>query len=208
MLKFIPVRGRKRLFKSPTVLIDVEIYPREGTETSSFHFLGASPLLKFIPVRGRKHFTSEIPARQHLVEIYPREGTETSPSLMQSFKYCWNLSPWGDGNVALEFGIVSHIVEIYPREGTETPPARAESCCRGWNLSPWGDGNSSLVIGAYTIYTLKFIPVRGRKLVQIFIFFCQRSWNLSPWGDGNSLSHNFSPFPRCWNLSLWGDGNR
>ena len=32
-LKFIPVRGRKRQFTRNKFLDEVEIYPREGTET-------------------------------------------------------------------------------------------------------------------------------------------------------------------------------
>ena len=55
----------------------VEIYPREGTETSC----GATPkqfnTLKFIPVRGRKHVGSITFVTYRSVEIYPREGTET-----------------------------------------------------------------------------------------------------------------------------------
>ena len=55
MLKFIPVRGRK-LFPLPFQVWqeNVEIYPREGTETSRtfWHIHGYT--LKFIPVRGRK----------------------------------------------------------------------------------------------------------------------------------------------------------
>ena len=56
LLKFIPVRGRKPSSCWVVFLVlYVEIYPREGTET-----VLAKPLVSF-----------------HVVEIYPREGTET-----------------------------------------------------------------------------------------------------------------------------------
>ena len=55
MLKFIPVRGRKRSADTPRA---------EGRQ------------LKFIPVRGRKLFFDVHKLIIH-VEIYPREGTET-----------------------------------------------------------------------------------------------------------------------------------
>ena len=54
-LKFIPVRGRKRAIRA--LVIDdifVEIYPREGTETTDNFFFAPILPLKFIPVRGRK----------------------------------------------------------------------------------------------------------------------------------------------------------
>ena len=61
-LKFIPVRGRKRLRMVLSQILRVEIYPREGTET-------------------RMHVMNEM---EQEVEIYPREGTETI--LCASFK--------------------------------------------------------------------------------------------------------------------------
>ena len=82
MLKFIPVRGRKREGETHRSGIRVEIYPREGTETRSVPFLPcAEYMLKFIPVRGRKHISGARHRRTAGVEIYPREGTETRGSL-------------------------------------------------------------------------------------------------------------------------------
>ena len=55
-LKFIPVRGRKqRIALGQTRRADVEIYPRVGTETIYRVFVRKKVVgLKFIPVRGRK----------------------------------------------------------------------------------------------------------------------------------------------------------
>ena len=98
-LKFIPVRGRKQPILprlSPAMswnlspwgdgnlshlLIrlyhtQVEIYPREGTETRLHDPLYHTCELKFIPVRGRK-------------PTYQARNLSFSG---------WNLSPWGDGN--------------------------------------------------------------------------------------------------------------
>ena len=62
MLKFIPVRGRKRLScLCPLHLIIVEIYPREGTETSIASRVPSRSALKFIPVRGRKRHINDQP---------------------------------------------------------------------------------------------------------------------------------------------------
>ena len=77
----------------------VEIYPREGTETTMRLMLPRSKPLKFIPVRGRKRISVEKIIKRYAVEIYPREGTETS---------------------CLAYSSMSSLVEIYPREGTET----------------------------------------------------------------------------------------
>ena len=100
LLKFIPVRGRKLFEFSQIIEHDVEIYPREGTETGwpshqfvlehelkfipvrgrklSINTLHAYILwLKFIPVRGRKRIATWIICIVRNVEIYPREGTET-----------------------------------------------------------------------------------------------------------------------------------
>ena len=55
-LKFIPVRGRKRVAVVKECLsAGVEIYPREGTETAWRQQQEQPMDLKFIPVRGRKH---------------------------------------------------------------------------------------------------------------------------------------------------------
>ena len=78
LLKFIPVRGRKLFEFSQIIEHDVEIYPREGTETGwPSHQFVLEHELKFIPVRGRKPICIRINAVQREVEIYPREGTET-----------------------------------------------------------------------------------------------------------------------------------
>ena len=54
-LKFIPVRGRKQRDEGRADQGHaVEIYPREGTETSTQLFTYSTQALKFIPVRGRK----------------------------------------------------------------------------------------------------------------------------------------------------------
>ena len=59
VLKFIPVRGRKRPLDADELQPDiVEIYPREGTETLFSHNLSFQMGLKFIPVRGRKLFAN------------------------------------------------------------------------------------------------------------------------------------------------------
>ena len=98
-MKFIPVRGRKPILRAiRAFIIDVEIYPREGTETCAWACETQFHSLKFIPVRGRKPVSDEI-SSSVIVEIYPREGTETFP-LVQNDIY--------------------QIVEIYPREGIET----------------------------------------------------------------------------------------
>ena len=102
--------------------MQVEIYPREGTETGrSVRGFRAQRWLKLIPVRGRKpdvigrhdflsFWLKFIPARgrklpeighrkgRGLVEIYPREGTETRSAGLANHIQCHN----------------------YPREGTET----------------------------------------------------------------------------------------
>ena len=99
MLKFIPVRGRKRRrFPASNQHRRVEIYPREGTETNADNHNSHPFQLKFIPVRGRKR-EGETHRSGIRVEIYPREGTETTASRVPSRSAC---------------------VEIYPREGTET----------------------------------------------------------------------------------------
>ena len=56
---------------------DVEIYPREGTETQTSDIFPLLHVLKFIPVRGRKLYYLFITFIIISVEIYPREGTET-----------------------------------------------------------------------------------------------------------------------------------
>ena len=53
-MKFIPVRGRKHGKTVADVEQDVEIYPREGTETFNIFTMPFISPLKFIPVRGRK----------------------------------------------------------------------------------------------------------------------------------------------------------
>ena len=55
----------------------VEIYPREGTETSTRRAVHRLQKLKFIPVRGRKLFKLRVQFQSPPVEIYPREGAET-----------------------------------------------------------------------------------------------------------------------------------
>ena len=94
------MRGRKPILRAiRAFIIDVEIYPREGTETlpanhcetdyrveiypregtetrASACWTRLYITLKFIPVRGRKHLLPCLFFR-FLVEIYPREGTET-----------------------------------------------------------------------------------------------------------------------------------
>ena len=54
MLKFIPVRGRKQMDTNKLLVNNVEIYPREGTETFEAIPIHTAPSLKSIPVRGRK----------------------------------------------------------------------------------------------------------------------------------------------------------
>ena len=81
-LKFIPMRGRK-LHTGLRRLLDtsVEIYPREGTETTRMRGSPLYMMLKFIPVRGRKHHANGEFALILLVEIYPREGAEIQTKL-------------------------------------------------------------------------------------------------------------------------------
>ena len=66
--------------KSKNVSLAVEIYPREGTETTSLFISFMSSALKFIPVRGRKQREVFVICL-FAVEIYPREGTETTVML-------------------------------------------------------------------------------------------------------------------------------
>ena len=92
------MRGRKLLYSFTFSGRSVEIYPREGTETTQLYNQLHNWGLKFIPVRGRKLFFDFLRTVE-FVEIYPREGTETSGRLNE---------------------IENIKVEIYPREGTET----------------------------------------------------------------------------------------
>ena len=58
--------------------LNVEIYPREGTETFQQHeIIKNNKQLKFIPARGRKPNNFFEPFSKFIVEIYLREGTET-----------------------------------------------------------------------------------------------------------------------------------
>ena len=81
MLVFVEIYPREGTETVSQQSIDtihiVEIYPREGTETTIFCGALMFCQLKFIPVRGRKR--SVVAQHQHIsaVEIYPREGTET-----------------------------------------------------------------------------------------------------------------------------------
>ncbi len=95
------MRGRKLPFLPlDDILADVEIYPREGTETRIARC--ASPAGFYVEIYPREGTETQL----HLfdlergnVEIYPREGTETGRSVRE-FR--------------------AQRVEIYPREGTET----------------------------------------------------------------------------------------
>ena len=183
----------------------VEIYPREGTETTMRLMLPRSKPLKFIPVRGRKLFfeaakASDIPD----VEIYPREGAETAPSTGHPDDQArWNLSPWGDGNsfrISAYFFIIVEIypregtetarrisnyqschVEIYPREGTETPNPSDVQPSKLVEIYP-REGTETMLIAEHPRITLqlKFIPVRGRKLIELSFRVLVERWNLSP----------------------------
>ena len=98
VLKFIPVRGRKPALPDKFYKTTVEIYPREGTETSARQYHICFLLLKFIPVRGRK-LIQIIAFFIQRVEIYPREGTEIwSHRQRRRNRYSLNLTPRGDGN--------------------------------------------------------------------------------------------------------------
>ena len=83
------------------------------------------------------------------VEIYPREGTET---------------------ICLQTCPNTQLVEIYPREGTETTYT-------GQFLPIWWveiyprEGTETFSRLFQTPNWLKFIPVRGRKLIRLKIVF-------------------------------------
>ena len=123
----------------------VEIYPREGTETCAACWRSPAWLLKFIPVRGRKLCHVLKNSIISKLKFIPVRGRKAFFLCLSGSSQCWNLSPWGDGNVFGDFYIFIQVcVEIYPREGTET-----NWFCNG-TLS----------------FSLKFNPVRGRKLRQ------------------------------------------
>ena len=83
------------------------------------------------------------------VEIYPREGTETVAGFLVA---------------------ICALVEIYPREGTETTYT-------GQFLPIWWveiyprEGTETFSRLFQTPNWLKFIPVRGRKLIRLKIVF-------------------------------------
>ena len=54
----------------------VEIYPREGTETSASLGGSCTRLVEIYPREGTETYSINV-TRRKLVEIYPREGTET-----------------------------------------------------------------------------------------------------------------------------------
>ena len=76
-LKFIPVRGRKQMDTNKLLVNNVEIYPREGTETWRTRQNSTRTGVEIYPREG----TETLPCFRLLsftaVEIYPREGTET-----------------------------------------------------------------------------------------------------------------------------------
>ena len=77
-LKFIPVRGRKlNPLSFYCACKIVEIYPREGTETTCGRWSRRFVLVEIYPREGTE--TKFIVAVHciEVVEIYPREGTET-----------------------------------------------------------------------------------------------------------------------------------
>ena len=77
-MKFIPVRGRKRVFVLVVVLSAVEIYPREGTETIALLYILALLIVEIYPREGTETIADIIGNCFFHVEIYPREGTETT----------------------------------------------------------------------------------------------------------------------------------
>ena len=104
-LKFIPVRGRKRIQCNHAPQHDaLKFIPVRGRKLYCNHatccHVGLP--LKFIPVRGRKHCQRSAILLIRNVEIYPREGTETPV------------------RADIREHLVTENVEIYPREGTET----------------------------------------------------------------------------------------
>ena len=143
-LKFIPVRGRKPQINHVTPeVLDVEIYPREGTEIWSHRQRRRSRYSLNLTPQGDEN--SDAPAP---VEVALR----------------WNLSPWGDGNIIRGIIICIGMVEIYPREGAETF-FTCLNCTvqQSWNLSPRGDENTRYIFYIIIMGKLKFNSVRGRK---------------------------------------------
>ena len=101
---------------------------------------------------------------------------------------CWNLSPWGDGNVNCKSFLSAFWVEIYPREGTETLLMQTPPVHFG---------------------QLKFIPVRGRRLKATIYITALCKVKIYPReGTETLLSLHSHVWRRLrWNLSPWGDGN-
>ena len=71
------MRGRKRGIAIQCDSPAVEIYPREGTETSQVCPTNAYGFVEIYPREGTKTLVWAWVPLTVIVEIYPREGTET-----------------------------------------------------------------------------------------------------------------------------------
>ena len=101
----------------------VEIYPREGTETTQNAGLHTSVHVEIYPREGTETFAINPIFNLISVEIYPREGTETRPASPPPAGYSrWKFIPVRGRKLGLlpEVCRREGRVEIYPREGTET----------------------------------------------------------------------------------------
>ena len=104
-MQLIPARGRKPYIQDPpNFFYGMQLIPARGRKPFGLtSAMKLSEMMQLIPARGRKP---------------PDSGRRTSPG-----GRC-NLSPRGDGNVAILFPSVNFLDATYPREGTETYHSR------------------------------------------------------------------------------------
>ena len=122
-MKFIPVRGRKHDFYfCPLCDKPVEIYPREGTETTLPQTRFPSLLVEIYPREGTETFlTHKIATHDIKLKFIPREGTETGTYGASNTTVGLKFIPVrGRKHDLSKVTEGYHTVEIYPREGTET----------------------------------------------------------------------------------------
>ena len=60
------------------MIVEVEIYPREGTETLARLTRARTEYVEIYPREGTETYSADCRNMRLNVEIYPREGTETS----------------------------------------------------------------------------------------------------------------------------------
>ena len=150
-VEIYPREGTETAESRPRRTARVEIYPREGTETADCSLSSQWYGVVIYPREGMETYRHTRTRQNNQVEIYPREGTE---AVLYKYKAStclrWNLSLWGDGNDGTASSASSQRVETYPREGTET----------SW---VWWNVKKRLCLD-------KRVPVRGRKLLHLFVW--------------------------------------